>query len=304
MKLSEASGDSFQRLFNEIACYRYSGFQAVAPYGNQGDGGNDGWIADENRYCQVYGKKASSKIDLPTTLKKVTDDFEKLQKNWGQIDCYHFVYNDRFEGAPAPIGKTLLELKRQYHLTEASVWDSRKLEQLFMELDNGQKQSIIGGIPSDIPDFIDSRMVAELLKHLADNVSQKILLLDELAPIFDEKIKLNGLTPPVSTYLKAYSYQTQEVDDFLDKRDIGLKQSIAAEMKDIYKESQNHNIIPRTGETVADMRYVWMMEKLIPENAKSHPHSLKAYREASQVILAKYFEICDIYEHPSTITSS
>lgn len=301
LKVYEVSGESFQRLFNDIASYRHPSFQTVAPYGNLGDGGNDGWILDENGYCQVYGKKANSETNLPYIVKKVTDDFDNIQENWGQIDRYHFVYNDRYEGTPSPIGQALLALKNQHGLIEASVWDSRKLEQMFMELDKDQKESILGGIPSDIPSFIDSRMVAELLKHLADNASQNITLLKELAPDFDSKIELNGLKPPISDRLKTFSYQIQDVDDFLSARDVGLKQSIATEMQDIYKESCV--AIPNNADDVANMRYVWMMEKLIPKTA-SHPHSRKAYREAAQVILANYFEICDIYEHPNTITSS
>ena len=113
LKLYEVSGESFQRLFNDIASYRYPDFQAVAPYGNQGDGGNDGWFPDEKRYCQVYGKKANSDEKLPYILNKATGDFDKLKTKWGQIDYYHFVYNDRFEGAPAPIGQELLKLKKQ-----------------------------------------------------------------------------------------------------------------------------------------------------------------------------------------------
>jgi len=301
LKLYEVYGDSFQRLFNDIASYRYPDFQAVAPYGNQGDGGNDGWIPNEKRYFQVYGKKADSKIDLNYILGKATGDFTKIQVTWGKVDYYHFVYNDRFEAAPAPVIKAVSDLKTAYNLTESTVWDSRKLEQLFMELNDDQKQSILGSIPIDIPDFIDSKVVSELLQHLADNISPSMLLLNQTAPDFNEKIQFNGLTEPVSIFLKNYSYQTQDVDDFLMKRDIGLKQSIATEMQEMYEESTK--IIPDNIE-VANIRYVWMMEKLIPENAKKHPHSLKAYREAAQVILAKYFEICDIYEHPSTITAS
>lgn len=301
LKLYEVYGDSFQRLFNDIANYRYSDFQAVAPYGNQGDGGNDGWISSEKRYFQVYGKKADSKTDLNYILGKATSDFTKIQVTWGKVDYYHFVYNDRFEAAPAPVIKAVSDLKTTYNLTESTVWDSRKLEQLFMELNNDQKQSILGSVPVDIPDSIDSRLVAELLKHLADNISPTMSLLNQTAPDFNEKIQFNGLTEPVSIFLKNYSYQTQDVDDFLMKRDIGLKQSIATEMQEMYEESKK--IVPNSIEG-ANIRYVWMIEKLIPENAKKHPHTLRAYRETAQVILAKYFEICDIYEHPSTIIAS
>lgn len=303
LKLYEVSGDSFQRLFNDIANYRYPDrFQAVAPYGNLGDGGNDGWFQNENCYFQVYGKKADSKTNLDYILDKATGDFVKIQKQWGKIDSYHFVYNDRFEGTPAPIIKAVSDLKTTHNLVESSVWDSRKLEQLFMALNGDQRCGILGGVPSEIPDWIDSNLVSELLKYLADSVSSNFLFLDQTAPNFSEKIQVNGLTEPVSSYLKTYSYQTQEVEDFLAVRDVGLKQSIATEMQEIYKESLSK--IPDSDDAAANTRYVWMVERLIPKSANAHPHTFKAYREAAQVILANYFEICDIYEHPNTILST
>jgi hypothetical protein len=88
LNIYKVSGESFQRLFNDIASYRYRNFQAVAPYGNQGDGGNDGWFHDENRYFQVYGKKEDSKTDLNYILGKATGDFINIQNTWGQIDYW------------------------------------------------------------------------------------------------------------------------------------------------------------------------------------------------------------------------
>ena len=303
LKIYESSGESFQRLFQDIMGYRYPNFQSIAPYGNQGDGGNDGWIADENRYFQVYGKKANSELKLSYVLKKSQDAFEELNQHWGEIKKYHFVYNDRFEGIPAPIGQALLALKQQQQIEEATVWGSKKLEQLFMELVSDQKESILGGVPAEIPDFIDARVIGDLLSYLADKVAPLPQLFRQNEPIlyFDEKIKINGLTSPVVDYLRIYSYQTQEVDDFLNNRDVGLKQAIAEEMKSLYEESCQK--IFNSAEA-SNMRYVWMIEQLIPPNSRKHPHSLKAYREATQVILAKYFESCDVYEHPSAITAS
>lgn len=302
LKLYEVSGESFQSLFNKIADYRYPDkFQSVAPYGNSGDGGNDGWIEVEKRYFQVYGKKADSNPNINYILSKATGDFEKIKGTWGSVSCYHFVYNDRFEGVPAPVAKVVSDLKLLHNLKESNVWDSRKLEKLFMELDSDQRSCIIGGIPSEIPEFIDSRLISELLRHLADNVSGISSFLEQSAPDFSQKIRMNGLTEPVISYLKKYSYQVQDVEDFLGQRDIGLKQSIANEMQEIYKQSLSE--IPESTDA-ANIRYVWMVEKLIPQSATKHPHSFKAYREAAQVILASYFEICDIYEHPSTIATA
>ncbi|MFA7239626.1 MAG: ABC-three component system protein [Sulfuricellaceae bacterium] len=301
LKIYEVSGDSFQRLFNDVMGYSYPDFQTVAPYGNFGDGGNDGWVENEKRYFQVYGKKADSKTDLSYILSKATGDFAKIQSTWGKIDYYHFVYNDRFEGAPAPVIKAVSELKTAHNIQESTVLDGRKLEAIFISLSDDQRCSILGGVPSEITDFIDSRLVAELLTYLADKALQSFSLLNQTAPDFDEKMQLNGLTEPVSSYLKANSYQTRDIEDFLASRDVGLKQSIAFEMQEIYQESLSQ--IPQQDDA-ANIRYVWMVEKLIPKLANQHPHTFKAYREAAQVILANYFEICDIYEHPSTITTA
>ena len=60
LKVHECMGDSFQALFSKVMQYATPGFQAVSPWGNWGDGGNDGWIAHEAHYFQVYGPKPSN----------------------------------------------------------------------------------------------------------------------------------------------------------------------------------------------------------------------------------------------------
>jgi hypothetical protein len=305
IKLYEVSGESFQQLFQKIMEYRYpSDFSSVTSYGNQGDGGNDGWFPNEGRYFQVYGRKADSKSD--SSSKKVIEDFKKLQDHWKNIKKYHFVYNDRFCGVPAPIQQKLQELQMTHNLEEASVWAGAKLERLFMELKHDEKEFILGGVPSQLPDFVDPSALSEILKHLADKDSPWQLLTNQTAPDFEEKITINGLQKAVAEYLNFYSRQIKDVDDFLNGEDIGLRQEIAQEMKELYGKScdtipDRSEDAPST-EDVPSTRYVWMVEQLIPRAAWKHPHSIKAYREAAQVVLAKYFEACDIYEHPSTIT--
>jgi hypothetical protein len=195
LKIYETSGESFQKLFQDIMSYRYPDFQSIAPCGNWGDGGDDGCIPSENRYFQVYGKKASSESKKKNT--KVIDDFEKLRRKWSNIEKYHFVYNDRFEGIPAKQLRQLIDLKDKFNLIEASPLGSRELERLFMELTKDQKEAIIGGVPAELPDFIDPRAIGEVLRHLADTVRPFISPLKEPAPDFYEKIHLNGLTYPI-----------------------------------------------------------------------------------------------------------
>lgn len=193
-------------------------------------------------------------------------------------------------------------MQSRHALREASAWGAGRLEGIFMELSPDQKEAIVGGIPADVPEFIDSRAVGELLSHLADKDASIPDFMSDQAPDFADKIQVNGLSAQVGSFLTYFFYQIQTVDDFLHARGIHQAQAIALELRSFYEESLR--VIPDTAEHAPDLRYVWLVEQLIPAQAYSHPHSLKAYREAAQVILAKYFEVCDVYEHPDRITAT
>ena len=96
VKVHEASGDSFQRLFSHVMGYSDPRFQSITPWGNWGDGGNDGWIPEEGHYFQVYGPKpTTSNADAETTaLKKAIDDFDKLPEKWVGIPAKKITHSD------------------------------------------------------------------------------------------------------------------------------------------------------------------------------------------------------------------
>ncbi|MBI4773767.1 MAG: hypothetical protein HY788_06235 [Deltaproteobacteria bacterium] len=298
LKIHEASGTEFQRLFNDVMQYSTQGFQAVAPWGNWGDGGNDGWCPRENRYFQVFGPQAATTRSPVQAVNKTIIDFNKLRKKWPTIERYHFVYNDRFRGAPAPIASSLLNLAIDENLKEATPISSAELEAKFMSLTESQKMMIVGGIPAETPEFIDPSAIGELLTYLADNPPQIVPLLDDTSPDFHKKIQLNGITVPVSEYLRIYSYQVDEIDVFLKVRDPGLAQQIALQINELYHRSKTAVV---DSADAPNERYVWLVESLIPTSKRNHPHSLAACRLAAQVIISKYFETCDAYEHPDSI---
>lgn len=278
--------------------YALPGFQAVVPWGNWGDGGNDGWCPHDNRYFQVYGPEATTELNVVQAANKSITDFGKLKEKWPSVECYHFVCNDRYCGMPAPIGSMLLELAKQEKLLEATPFSSADLTSRFMNLQSSEKMDIVNGIPSELPDFIDPNAVSELLSHLADNDNVPSTLLNDLSPDFHAKILLNSITSPVKEALNHHFYQVADVDRFLNARDIGLAQKIALEINALYQQSKN--VIPDSADAPNE-RYVWLVESLIPKSVTHHPHTMKAYRQAAQVIVAKYFETCDAYEHPDSI---
>jgi hypothetical protein len=241
-----------------------------------------------------------SKITSPrsSALKKAIDDFDKLPEKWQNVRRYSFVMNDRFQGIPAPIGSSLQGLQIKKKLEFARGFPMKDLMDYFMQLTLDKRQDIIGGIPAETVTFIDYRAVSELLSSLADNAPSSLSFLTDTAPQFDEKIKFNGLTSPVSSKLEVLSYQVTVIDDFLNARDSGLRQAIAQEIRGYYQESKT--VILDTSQDAANRRYFWLVDKLIPPNLPAHPHSLAAYRTAAELVIAKYFETCDAYEHPDS----
>jgi hypothetical protein len=188
-------------------------------------------------------------------------------------------------------------------LLGANVIGANELLQFFMQLPDYVKIDIVGGIPTSLPDFVDDRAVKDLLSYLIDNISGSFGFLAESAPIFEEKIVFNGISEAIGSRLRQNSYQINYIDDYLDAVDDSLKQSVAEEVNKVYKQS----LIDIASDTpnAADLRYLWMMDKLIPPTVHdSNKHSLAAYRQAAELVLAKYFETCDAYEHPSSLVTA
>jgi hypothetical protein len=296
LKVHRVSGDEFQRLFSQVMGYADPRFQPITAWGNWGDGGNDGWIPDEGHYFQVYGPKPTTTDSETTALKKAIDDFDKLPEKWQDVRRYSFVMNDRFQGIPGPIASALQTLEKEKKLTSARGFPMKDLMEFFMRLTLGQRQDIIGGVPPTDIDFIDLRAVSELLSSLADNADKWLTFLKDKAPDFDRKLEFNGLTEPVSAKLKTLSYQVTLIDQFLDTRDFGLRQAIAQEIRDYYERSKI--AIPDGLQDAGNSRYFWLVAHLIPPSVK-HPHSLFAYSAAAELVIAKYFETCDAYDHPN-----
>lgn len=285
---------AFQNLVNNIFESTYADFQAVAPWGNKGDGGNDGYIPSSGHYLQVYGPKASSSWQPTVAAKKAQEDFSKLKGKWTGLKRYSFVLNDRFDGVPAPVEMSIQEIQSSHSILADSI-PCAKLTNSFMALPDDLKMDIVHGIPSDQP-HIDKRALGELLDHLADKNAPGLMRSKGLAPDFDEKLTFNGLSDIIGSRLRAFSYQASDVSDFLDTRDQWLAQGIAQELHEVYEESKSKI----TGVAdAADLRYVWMLDKIVPDHAKLHPHTKKAFEAAAEVILAHYFEACNVYDKPT-----
>jgi hypothetical protein len=303
LKLYQATGEEYQRLFNSVmtACHGEN-YQSVRPWGNKGDGGNDGFLVNEGRYFQICAPNPTTKKNEVQIANKAKDDFHKLIASQSNLQLYSFALNDRFVGVPEPVNQALAEIYNT-HKIPSSAFNSGHLEQLFLNLDSNKKMNIVQGVPLEAPKWVDPWMVSELLDHLSRslNFSLNLMTDQDTAPEFEKKIQINNLHPGISKHLRLYANQVGEINTFLSARP-GMAQNIADEVHGVYIDSLT--AIPNTKENATDLRFVYILERILPPAAKTNRMEHSGWQQIALTVMAKYFETCDIYEHPNSTHSA
>lgn len=297
-KLHESGGQSFQDVFNQLMTFVFDGYVSVAPWGRLGDRGNDGYVSMEQRYFQLYAPTSVFKpADIITSCRKAGSDFEKLLAERTNLRRYHFVMNDRFRGVPeplVPVHESILAKHPQ--MDQCYPIGTHYLHKKFLALSTNEQESIIGGVPAKVPTNLDLTNLGNLLLELAN--SSDLLVIGGVTPpaTFEAKAIFNGLTETARSLLADYARWNHYVDKFLDARDPWWRQTVADDIHHRY------SLLPN--DVSADERLMLLVDALIPASALKHPHTLKAYRESSLLVVAKYFETCDVFENPGSAAAT
>lgn len=156
----ESEGQKYEDLFVKIMSYSDPGFKPVKAYGNIGDRGNDGWVANDGRYYQSYAPEALTN-NTKNALRKLNDDFEKLKSFWDHISSvreFYFVINDKFKGVSPHIYEAVAQLKHIHGLGSAEVFLASQLESKLFLLSNDQIKQVLSSFES-IPPAHNLRVV-------------------------------------------------------------------------------------------------------------------------------------------------
>lgn len=131
------TGNEFQSFFEDVMEKVFPNFQKIRPYGNRGDGGNDGYIRDAGKYFQVYAPRTPD-INESAAAKKFSDDFNKLKRQWEGISAikeYNFVFNDKYGGSTQEIECTRTILEKENPSIEFNLLLARDFQKIFFELE-------------------------------------------------------------------------------------------------------------------------------------------------------------------------
>jgi len=281
-QIFKADGQKFEDIFTAIMNYAEPDFRSIKPWGNIGDRKNDGYVKSKGLFFQVFAPEDIRKSYLDT-INKLKTDFNNLRKQWSQVNEFYFVVNDKYKGINADCEQTIENIKQEYQLQKAGFKTAKDLENLLFTLDDDQIFSIVGFLPDPNNINLDYSILNEVIRHLMDLSLPKPKESENIYPDWDEKIQFNGLKGLSSQYLNDGFLQVGALEKYLNNQSNFFADEIKDKIRKIYfdkkKNFQGNDLF-------------WEMVNFISPEMKMN------YQVAAIVLMAKYFETCDIFEEP------
>ncbi|HHX24597.1 MAG TPA: hypothetical protein GX723_11440 [Thermoanaerobacterales bacterium] len=284
-KIFKSDGQSFEDMFIAIMNYAEEHFQAIKPWGNIGDRKNDGYIRNKGIFYQVYAPEDLDKKSYVSAVNKLKIDFAGLKAQWEPINEFYFVINDKYKGVNADCEKAIQEIKDEYGLINAGFLTAKDMEDILFSLDDDQILSITGFIPdpSNIKQ-IDYSILNEVIDHIMKLSLRNTNGYEIILPDWDKKIAFNKLSIPVANLLYNGYFQVYSLEEYLANNSDFLADALRDKLNEVYCEERDLH----TGD-----KLFWAMVNRLS------PREEQAYQTTVIIIMAKYFEACDIFEDPS-----
>ena len=290
-RVYECDKQAYEDFFVRVMQNSNPDFQPVKPQGQYGDRKNDGFDKVAGKYYQVYAPE-----DLPSkegdSIEKLNTDFNGLYKFWTghgfQIKEFYYAVNDKYKGNYPTLIADIENISKRNKI-KAELFRNKELEEIFLSLDDDKILDIIGFLPDPLeiqePDYsIMGDVVKYILSFDIEESSENI----PEDPNFENKIVFNSLSKSVSEYLNAGRRQSFVINEYFDLNSDFVKEDLRMRFNGIYKAGINE--IPDS-ETKNDELFFYILRQVSPVN-KFAVHS------AVYILMAYYFEYCDIFETP------
>ncbi len=278
----------FQDLFEKIMYYFEQDFVSIKPWGNIGDRKNDGYIRSKGIFYQVYAPE-ELETKYYEAAKKAREDFSGLKKNRediGDINEYHFVVNDKYKGVHPDIYRCIEGIRTDNNLRDASVIQAKDLENiLFDHLTEDQIYSIVSYPNFNDMTRLEYSIISEVIKYLSEQPPKPTGDERLTVPPWEEKMLFNGLAgSDAETLLESSFLYVSQLDYYLRN----LAEFNSTKLRDEVQKKYRQLCDEYSGRDL-----FWaLVYSVAPKNDKNYvAHVI--------VILAKYFETCDVFEEPT-----
>ncbi|CDG02125.1 Putative Cytoplasmic protein [Clostridium chauvoei JF4335] len=273
--------------------------------GSIGDRKCDGYLFGEGIFFQVYGPRdySSNMTTMTEAIKKMPGDFEKLKEHiqngyWEEIHQYIFVFKTH-RGTYPDLLQVIHKLKRENPNIEfMPIYDINKLLSIFLDLSTTQMMNLTNTyIPE--PNFNDIKyeVMGEIIQHLIKVGNTNNIDITKTPPNFDDKLEFNKINPFYASNLRTASYSIEALDDFLSSyEDIAISDTLCSIFKELYDQAQKK--YPND----SNLQFKYILDNCHKENL--NPNSLQQFETNSYVMIAKYFETCDIFEEPKKVANN
>ncbi len=299
-RVAYSDGQAYEDLFSKIVGKSRPNFVQVKPQGKVGDRKNDGYDKAVGHYFQVFAPE-NPKLSCAKAVAKLKTDFKGLNDYWQKVTpvkSFSFVFNDKYAGTFPEIETNLKAIKDEHKLSDCDCFLAKHLEDVLFNLGDADIFTIIGKPPNhENIASVDFSILKEVIDH--------ILLLEQpvpaqsqlVAPNFDEKIQVNGLTTVVAGLLNTGSYQSGALTSYFSLSSNFARQLLRDKLNGLYLEAKQFMDGTPAYPHKADVVFFRILERM-------SPNGNQPARDAAVIIMAAFFETCDIFEDPKKIATN
>ena len=286
-------GQAFEDFFCEIMKSSDDSFNKVKASGRIGDRSCDGFNASTGDYYLCYSPENIKKtLTANNAVSKIQNDISGIIKKWAGIVTINYVINDKFMGLSPQIHELLSNLKSLNPSISIELFSMEKLRKICLSLNDLDKQRILGYCP----DLTNSKAVADFdtISKIIEYIEKNTTIGDYgdnlTVPDFSQKISFNNLTNKVADLLNNARYHINKIEDFYNNMPAFNKDDLRNHLRGIYSEAVS--TIDNAESNYSDEVFFYILNKI------TYKPDSKAVTDNALIILASFFESCDIFEEP------
>jgi hypothetical protein len=282
--LQDLYGTAFQDFFVRVMCAGHPHFLDIRTHGSLGDQGADGLDTSLRKLYACYGPQV---CDVGKLAAKFANDLQSAtKKRPGEFDTFVFVHND-LRGMHPEVATLIANASKDHH---PILFEQMGIRQFFLELcrlDRSDIEAILG------PLYVEPvvyRIELDDLRPLLDYLRDKRVRAVPTTTISDvsrTKLDYNHLDiDSQQDLLEGLQYAHLVKEFYLGITDVTERDEVAAAFNQYYVDVRRK---------YSDINAVmWQLQLYVLGNQARPNNEVRA----AWVVLAHFFEHCDILEHP------